>query len=529
VLNEAAFHGEDSEANIEVLGGAGLLFFEIEADSSRVVLHRAEWVARKVEARPTRLVASYCTFNRAPLLIRNITTLLEDPDVAKVLAGIIVVDQGEQKVRDHPAYAALAARAGDRLRLVEQDNFGGAGGFTRCLLEAQAMELATHVLLMDDDATMEPESVRRTAAFLSLARGELSVGGYMLDQLRPREVVESGSRYRPEHVRIDEPVRRRVDRPGNLGPFLELRPEHYNGWWYFACPLAVLDRVGLPLPLFLRGDDVEFGCRLLRHGVSTVALPGVAVWHEPFEAKGRGWHPFYELRNLLVVGALHFPATGSATVARRFFSRLLDELLAYDYGESWLLCEAAAAYLRGPAALRAAPHATHQRLIAAREKLAADTHPRGGDTQPTAHSRRPSSSRAARVQRLWLVLRNAILPSPSPEAEPRRAVRSTSEQWYEIAGADVVAVEEPYRAEWVILRRSRGRFLRLLLRGLWLAFRLLSSHRRAVRRWQAEAPALMTQQFWGKYLGLPARIAGEQDRPASNPGRRKKERAQAGS
>ena len=42
---------------------------------------------------------------------------------------------------------------------------------------------ATHVLLMDDDAIVEPESILRAAAFLSLARGDVAIGGHMLDPL----------------------------------------------------------------------------------------------------------------------------------------------------------------------------------------------------------------------------------------------------------------------------------------------------------------------------------------------------------
>ncbi|MHB1424480.1 MAG: glycosyltransferase, partial [Gemmataceae bacterium] len=362
LLREIAFSGQDRELQVELeepppSGRFGMLFFEIEAHSSQVVMHQAEWSAREEAARPLRLVAGFCTFNRASQLIRNVATLLHDPDVAELLEGIVVVDQGREKVRDHRGFAALARAATGRLHLVEQDNRGGAGGFTRCLLEAQSMDSATHVLLMDDDIILEPEAVLRAAAFLSLARGDLAIGGHMLDRRRPRQLVETGSRYLPEQVRIDEPSRRRLDRSGDLTPFLKPRPRHYNGWWFCAFPLSVLERTGLPLPLFLRGDDLEFGCRLLRHGVPTVALPGVAVWHEPFERKGRGCHSFLELRNYLIVGALHFPTVGAATVARRFFSRVLDELLAYDYYEAWLLCEAAAAYLHGPESLRQPPQA----------------------------------------------------------------------------------------------------------------------------------------------------------------------------
>jgi galactofuranosylgalactofuranosylrhamnosyl-N-acetylglucosaminyl-diphospho-decaprenol beta-1,5/1,6-galactofuranosyltransferase len=247
---------------------------------------------------------------------------------------------------------------------------------------------------------------------------------------------------------------------------------------------------------------VEFGYRLLRAGVPTVFLPGVAVWHESFELKGRGWQPFYELRNLLILGALHFPMTSAAPLARQLLSRLLDELLIYDYYEAWLLCEAVAAYLRGPTGLRTAPQLVHRRLLAAGEQLASRTQPRDSNLKVETAARPPSGLFWIRVRRLWLVLRNVVLSSPPRTAKPCRAVRADGEQWYTVSGADVLAVDETSREDLVVLRRSRGRFVQLLLRGLWLALRLFGSHRRAARRWQTEAPPLTTSPFWGEYLGL---------------------------
>jgi galactofuranosylgalactofuranosylrhamnosyl-N-acetylglucosaminyl-diphospho-decaprenol beta-1,5/1,6-galactofuranosyltransferase len=508
LLQELAFSGHDRELCVELQnsrptsGRFGLLFFEIEARSSRLVIHRAEWATSEILRRPVRLVAGFCTFNRAALLIGNVNTLLADLDVAEVLERVIVVDQGREKVRDHPAFSDMARTAAARLQLIEQDNRGGAGGFTRCLLEAQSTDSATHVLLMDDDIILEPESVLRAAAFLSLVRSDLAVGGHMLDRLRPRQLLEAGSRYLPEQVRIDEPRRSRLDRDSDLMPFLEPRPRHYNGWWFFAFPLSLLDRVGLPLPLFLRGDDVEFGCRLMRQGVPTVALPGVAVWHEPFEQKGRSWHAFYELRNLLIVGALHFPLVPNATVARRFFSRLLDELLAYDYYESWLLCEAATAYLSDPDTLPHSTHETQKQLQAMGEKLVerrqAGNICGGFATAASASSSLPFVS--LRVWRWWLVLRNLLLPSPSADARPQKVLHGGGEQWYDVGSADVVEIIEPHCPHAIVLRRSRSRFIRLLLRGCWLTLGLLSSHRRTVRRWRASNAVLTSRSFWMEHL-----------------------------
>jgi len=60
---------------------------------------------------------------------------------------------------------------------------------------------------------------------------------------------------------------------------------HFNGWWMFGFPKRWVERVGMPLPCFIRGDDIEFGMRLHEAGLPTVPLPGVAVWHEPFYLK----------------------------------------------------------------------------------------------------------------------------------------------------------------------------------------------------------------------------------------------------
>ena len=399
LLQEIDFSGQDRELLFEFgesplpSSRFGLLFFEIEAHSSEVVLHQAEWSVREGAARPIQLVAGICTFNRPTQLVHNVAALIADPEVAELLESIAIVDQGRDKgarpcrfrcpgaglCRSIAACGAGQSRRGRRFHaLSPRSSKNGIGD--SCLADGRRYY---------PGAGIGPAP----AAFLSLARGDLAVGGHMLDRFRPRQLVESGSRYLPEQVRIDEPRRSRLDRAGDLASFHKPQPRHYNGWWFFAFPLAVLERTGLPLPLFLRGDDLEFGCRLMRQGVQTVSPPGIAVWHEPFERKGRGWHVFYELRNYLIVGALHFPTIGAATVARCFFSRVLDELLTYDYYESWLLCEAAAAYLHGPETLRQPPAALQQHLQTMAAKLASKR--RGRDARRTARVV-DSAHRAAR-------------------------------------------------------------------------------------------------------------------------------------
>ena len=75
-----------------------------------------------------------------------------------------------------------------------------------------------------------------------------------------------------------------------LGPFADDRqvtarvPVRTNSG-ASAYHLALVEKVGLPLPVFIRGDDVEYGLRLYMRGVDTIVMPGIAVWHEPFYLK----------------------------------------------------------------------------------------------------------------------------------------------------------------------------------------------------------------------------------------------------
>src|SRR3712207_7609110 len=57
----------------------------------------------------------------------------------------------------------------------------------------------------------------------------------------------------------------------------------FGGWWCCLVPLAAVREVGLPLPLFLKWDDVELALRAGAAGFPTVALPGASVWHERSE------------------------------------------------------------------------------------------------------------------------------------------------------------------------------------------------------------------------------------------------------
>ena len=54
----------------------------------------------------------------------------------------------------------------------------------------------------------------------------------------------------------------------------------------------------MPLPIFIRGDDIEFSRRC---NAKILSLPGICVWHEPFYKKySEIMEDYYLLRNVLI-------------------------------------------------------------------------------------------------------------------------------------------------------------------------------------------------------------------------------------
>ncbi len=508
VLATVDFDGDDHEALIDLpvprlhFRELGALHFDIIAGSDRVRLHRADWLALDAEPAPMGMVAGYCTFNREEFLLANVRGLLEDPEVAGALERVVVVDQGTSPIRDHADFGGLAEAAGGKLQLVEQGNFGGAGGFTRSILEARSIEGATHMLLMDDDAVTEPESVFRAVAFQSLAAADMGVGGQMLDMLRPMEVYESGALLDPASLGVKTPIHRlHAEASASMAPFLEVAYVHYNAWWFFAFPLRLVDRVGLPLPLFIRGDDVEFGYRLHRAGVTTATVPGLGIWHEPFYLKRGSWQAYYDLRNMLILTSLHFEISRRHAV-RSFLRRLIIQLLSLNYFEAAILCEAADDFRLGPAIADADPGVFHRKLLKLKRELSLGSVPRSRCLPVIVPAPPPGSRNQGRRHLIRCLLRQFTRPSPHPDARPGRVIPDDYARWWFLATQDVVAAEDWHAEDHRVYRRSRESFLKILGKGLRSALQLYRSHDRVVAQWRASMDRLTGGEFWNRYLGI---------------------------
>jgi len=127
----------------------------------------------------------------------------------------------------------------------------------------------------------------------------------------------------------------------------------YNGWWMCLIPRAVAEELGLPLPLFIKWDDTEYGLRAGKAGYPTATLPGVAIWHMPWSDKddATDWQSYFHLRNRLVVAALYSKHKHGGEMVPHSMKSVFKHLLSLEYSTVALQNLAIKDFLAGPEAL----------------------------------------------------------------------------------------------------------------------------------------------------------------------------------
>lgn len=358
----AGVSGTDRQVELELdltpFVDGGWYWFDLTADEDLTILE-AGWHADREPVRPGRLAVGICTFNRPVDCVAAVATIAADPVVSAELAAVVVADQGDRKVRDEAHFPQVAAQLGDRLHLVEQGNLGGSGGFARAMYETLEHTDATHVLFLDDDVQLEADSLHRALAFSRFTDRPMLVGGQML-ALQDRSVLHTmgevvdrfGFLYRPaayavtQHDFAEESLRET--------PELHRRVDvDYNAWWMCLIPREAAEQIGLPLPLFIKWDDAEYGLRAGAAGYRTATLPGAAIWHLAWTDKDdvSDWQAYFFARNRLIVAALHSPHEDTGGLVRSNIKADLKHLFKLEYSAVALHLKAYEDFLAGPSAL----------------------------------------------------------------------------------------------------------------------------------------------------------------------------------
>ncbi len=283
------------DIDLEKFGGTGNVWFELDSKGDSEFFG-GHWACCDTPKQSVKVGIVICTYKREAFVSGNmqrVKCFLDENADLKDKLEFFIIDNGQ----------TLEPSRYDFVKVYPNANLGGSGGFTRGIIEVyQRKDEFTHFLLMDDDIVFHAEILRKLVGILEYASDtkRLSVGGSLLKQEAPAIQHEMGANWNgidaePENHDFDLAL-----------PIDILRNEKdkmidYNGWWFMCMPLSVVDKHLLPLPLFIKSDDMEYG---LRCAEDVMLVNGLGVWHESFQLKYTSVLEYYQKRNELILNSV---------------------------------------------------------------------------------------------------------------------------------------------------------------------------------------------------------------------------------
>lgn len=217
-----------------------------------------------------KLGITICTFKREKYLKPNLDKL------KKLDVEVMVIDNAQ----------TLEEIQSDKLQIIHNQNYGGAGGFTRGMIEQVNQNRNSHILLMDDDVVIELSAIERLIAMLKHLKSEHQTkffAGAMLKLDKPTIQHENTACFK-KIIRKSFGHNLDLTSKYNLcvNEHLPTHENNYAAWWFCCIPINQIKSIGYPLPIFIKCDDMEYG---FRNQQDILTMNGIGIWHEAFENK----------------------------------------------------------------------------------------------------------------------------------------------------------------------------------------------------------------------------------------------------
>ena len=326
--------------------------FKVEAEGSVFIRNSYYYVDVEVaDLNDVELALSTTTFKKEDFIVPNIELVREqimkgEPEMAEHFK-MLVIDNGRTLDAE--------ALSGDGITVFPNPNAGGAGGFTRGMIEAQRLPVpATHVLLMDDDVAVSPESIKRTYNLLRLLKPQYHdafISGAMLnyeigeDQWEDVGFMTKEGRFCGVKPGLRMSLLHDIVMNEQFEPLEEQKEQMYAAWWYCVIPTETIRKNGLPLPVFVRCDDAEYGIRCKPQFIS---MNGICIWHLAFHSRYSSAVERYQTtRNTLIAQATCGMAPKSDFL-EELHGNLQIELKKFNYKDAELLLDGFEDFMKGP-------------------------------------------------------------------------------------------------------------------------------------------------------------------------------------
>lgn len=463
------------------------------------------------------------TFKKERFIERNIALLsdklIEDPEYKKHFYWYII---------DNGCTVERPEGLDKRIKIIPNKNVGGAGGFAKGQIESvRGDKKTTHILFMDDDVVFIPDSFKRLCNFLKVLKDEYRdyfISGAMLKTGQPNIQHESTGWL--NDFGNNESINTNFDL--NLWDAIinneEIKdniPNRYAAFWFCCVPTTVATLDNLPLPVFFRGDDIEYS---LRNQAKLITMNGFCIWHEGFEGRFSASLDFYlTVRNKLMLCAIN-PHLNDIDMIGNIEENFWEEMRKYDYKGASFFLDAVEDFLKGPDFYKKTDGEANMKEKKALDNKLKPINPqiRGKIDFEKLYHAEPLSERDYEKYELTYNLQD------TGEAKSASASGNVNEkilgEQYTSTGVlnkkktgvipygwgtwpskvykmDEVIAVDPANDSYVIYKKDKKEFKRLKDRFEKLMKEYKKSGDKIIKKYQDSREELANEKFWDKYLG----------------------------
>ncbi|MBQ8720271.1 MAG: glycosyltransferase [Clostridia bacterium] len=475
-------------ADLSALPELGILY-PVIIPTGEVFIRGGEYSAA-VTPSDVNVAIAICTYRREDAVRHNLEIL--SGYEFSIISRVIVVDNGNT--------LTPSDTESDFIKLYPNKNYGGSAGFTRGIMEAYRASF-THVILMDDDVIIYPEALERMSVFTSILKDEYKnahLSAAMLSSTKPYYQHEMGARWDGQRIKSFKnalDIRERATLIENMRD----EPLEYGAWWCFCLPLSDVDEFGLPLPLFIKFDDVEYGTRCTKNA-PIVTLNGVAVSHEDFDRKYGIYLEYYNVRNQLITLSLRKRYTALGCTFR-LAKATAKNLFLYRYSAMEPIFRAFGDFLLGADYLMSTDAEELNRSLIASNPKALSLSDVPGWEAGMKESFTPHGASIFKKAAIILTLGGHLIPSfmckrrvaafPLPDAKFGYSFGHLRTIQYQL-GSDT-----GYE-----FNRSVKSFFKCLGACISLSFKILFKFGKAKRSFKTAEARLTSFEFWDEFLSL---------------------------
>ncbi|MBO4540194.1 MAG: glycosyltransferase [Clostridia bacterium] len=462
------------------LPATGLVYLKVRA-TEETTFCGGGFYALEEPKNDVSVAVAICTYRREEYVRRNVRAIEEYKAFSGEDLIVYVVDNG----------GTLTEGDVPGANLIKNPNLGGSGGFCRGMVEAYKAGRFTHVLLMDDDVSFESESLGRICSFLRYVKkpDKVGVGASMITEDRPTLQFELGATWDGDRLRgmgkeVDlTDVKTLFDNATRTGA-------DYTAWWCCCMPLSVVDKVGMPMPMFIKNDDVEYG---VRSGLTWAFPSGVGVWHTAFESKYSPFLEYYIKRNELISNCLN-RKRGLACQFMKLVRSGSLQLVQQRYFVIPYMIKGYEDFLKGPEYLAKLDAAQkNKELIASQPKQLTkeELKEKGYDVTKPTHGKKRN--------KLWQIvtLNGQLLPTFTyQKAERRRVLDCNNCPPRDFFGATETAQFNYYSGKGFVTKQKRTELIKWAFAFIEIGFKMLLRYYKVRREYQKKAPILTSLEYW---------------------------------